>query len=497
MRKEEPSKFHGSPSGNSTFIISILLVLAIVVWGVISGSSFQAVGNAAFNFISDKFGWFYVLSMTGFVVFAAWMGFVSRYRHMRLGPDESRPEYSNVSWFGMLFSAGMGIGLIFWGVAEPLSFWVSPPGLEPGSTQAAQFAFRKVFLHWGLHPWAAYSVLELSIAYFQYRKGFSGLISALFIPLLGEKRVNGALGRIIDILAVFVTITGIGISLRMGAMQINSGLNVVFGIPRGNFSLLIIIIVMAVVYIGAALAGVNKAVQKIGNFNIAAIAVILVAVFLFGPTVDILRCLTESLGDYIQTLPASAMQTGAFGNSDWYGAWTVFYWAWWIAWAPFSAMQRTHGAGICHRGTSSAYGGILCLVLCLWSDRDTIWSGSWHRACSTNYLRYPERPVCGNWPLSVGHCAVRGHYCSFGQLFYYLCQCRYPGAEHPQFQWRSESLQQPKIDLGGSPSGVGGGAYVLYRRRSGAGYAEDDLYCGSFPLCLYTDRQHLLPAQGA
>ena len=223
-------------------------------------------------------------------------------------------------------------------MAEPLSFWVSPPGLEPGSTEAAAFAFRKVFLHWGLHPWAAYSVLALSIAYFQYRKGFSGLISALFIPLLGEKRVNGPIGKLIDILAVFVTITGIGISLGMGAMQINSGLNTVFGIPRDNTSLVVIIVVMAVIYIAAALAGVNKAVQKIGNFNIFAIAVILGAVFLLGPTVDILRCLVESVGDYVQTLPASAMQTGAFGDSSWYGAWTVFYWAWWIAWAPFSAM---------------------------------------------------------------------------------------------------------------------------------------------------------------
>lgn len=338
MRKNEPNKSPGAPEDKSTYIISLILVLAIVAWGVISGSSFQAVGNAAFSFISGKFGWFYVLSMTSFVVFVAWMGFGSRYRTMRLGPDDSRPEYSNISWFGMLFSAGMGIGLVFWGVAEPLSFWVAPPGLEPGSTEAAAFAFRKVFLHWGLHPWAGYSVLALAMAYFQFRKGKPGLISSVFIPLIGEERVKGPIGKLIDILAVFATAAGIATSLGLGALQINGGLNFVFGIPENKTMVFIIVAVITVIYIWTALAGVDKGIKKVCDLNIIIAGVVLLVVFLIGPTVDILKTLVASVGDYVQTFPSSAMETGAFGNSDWYGAWTIFYWAWWIAWAPFSAM---------------------------------------------------------------------------------------------------------------------------------------------------------------
>ena len=170
---------------NSTYIIALIISLAIVGWGLILPASFEAVGNKLFATFVTNFGWFYSLSMTAFVGFVIWIGLFSKYRNLRLGPDDSKPEYSNISWFAMLFSAGMGIGLVFWGTAEPLNFFAAPLGAEPGTAEAAEFAMNKAFLHWGLHPWANYSVLALALAYMQFRKNKPGLISSVFIPVLG------------------------------------------------------------------------------------------------------------------------------------------------------------------------------------------------------------------------------------------------------------------------------------------------------------------------
>lgn len=322
---------------NLTYVVSVAITILVVLWGVVSGSSFEAAGSAAFSFLSTNFSWFYVLAMSAFVVFSIWIGFFSKYKNIRLGPDDSRPEYSNVSWFGMLFSAGMGIGLVFWGVAEPLSFWSAPPGLEPGSMEAASFAFRKAFLHWGLHPWAGYCVLGLAMAYFQFRRNKPGLVSSVFTPLLGEKGVNGPVGKLVDILAVFATAAGIATSLGLGAMQINSGLNAVFGIPENKTVVLAIVVVITVIYTWTALAGVDKGIKRVCDMNIVVAAILMVCCLLVGPTLDILRNLIEGVGLYIQTFPGSAMEMGAFSSDPgWYGSWTVFYWAWWIAWAPFT-----------------------------------------------------------------------------------------------------------------------------------------------------------------
>lgn len=327
-----------SPGSNQTYIISVAIILLVVAWGVLSGSTFEAAGNLAFQFLSTNFSWFYVLAMSTFVVFSIWIGFFSKYRSIRLGSDDSRPEYSNISWFGMLFSAGMGIGLVFWGVAEPLKFWVAPPGIDPGSAEAARFAFQKAFLHWGLHPWAGYCVLGLAMAYFQFRKGKPALVSSVFTPLLGEKGVHGPIGKCIDILAVFATAAGIATSLGLGAMQINSGLNAVFGIPENKMAVFVIVVVITVIYIWTALAGVDKGIKRVCDMNIIVAALLMVCCLLLGPTLDIFRNLIESLGYYIQTFASSALEMGAFSEQPgWYGSWTVFYWAWWIAWAPFTA----------------------------------------------------------------------------------------------------------------------------------------------------------------
>jgi len=197
---------------NSVFIISLVVVFTIVVGGLLLPEGFERISTGIFNYLVASFGWFYLIATLSFVIFAVWLA-ISRYGKIRLGPDDSKPEYSYISWFAMLFSAGMGIGLVFWGVAEPLNHFINPLALEKGSAEAARFAIRKSFFHWGLHPWGTYSVLALSLAYFQFRKNKPGLISSIFIPLLGEKLVRGIVGQVIDILAIFATVAGVATSL--------------------------------------------------------------------------------------------------------------------------------------------------------------------------------------------------------------------------------------------------------------------------------------------
>lgn len=323
---------------NSVFLVSMMIVIAIVAWGLLLPSNFETVANASFQFLSVNFGWFYTFAMTSFIVFAVWVGFLSPYGKIKLGPDDSKPEFSNISWFAMLFSAGMGIGLVFWGIAEPLNHYLNPLEVEPMTEAAAQFAMTKSFLHWGLHPWANYCVLGLGLAYMQFRKGKPGLVSSIFIPLVGEKKVKGWFGKTIDILAVFATAAGMATSLGLGTLQINSGLNYMFGIPESTMVQIIIVVGITIVYTWTAVMGVDTGIKLISNLNMIFVVIILAGSFVFGPTVGILNTFVESTGLYFQNLIGNALEMGAFGNSDWYGAWTIFYWAWWIAWAPFTGV---------------------------------------------------------------------------------------------------------------------------------------------------------------
>lgn len=321
-----------------TFYVSIFFVLAIVLFGVFLPKSFEIAGNSAFDFLGGYFGWLYVMGMLSFVIFVIWIGFFSKYKNTRLGADDSKPEYSNLSWFGMLFSAGMGIGLVFWGVAEPLNFFVAPPGLEPGSVEAAQFAFKKAFLHWGLHPWAGYSVLALALAISQYRKNRGSLVSSLFVPLIGDQRANGTIGNIIDVLAIFATAGGIATSLGLGATQIISGLNYLFDVPNTTITITILVVIISFIYIITALAGVDKGIKLVCDLNVRLMFLVMGIAIIVGPTITIISNLFENIGLYIQTMPTNFTEMGALQNRDWYSGWTVFYWAWWIAWAPFSAI---------------------------------------------------------------------------------------------------------------------------------------------------------------
>ncbi len=321
---------------NSVYIISVSVVTLVVLFGLVFPKNFEMFANILLKGIVRNFGWFYTLAMTSFVVFAIWIAYFSKYKDMKLGPEDSKPEYSNVSWFAMLFSAGMGIGLVFYGIYEPLYHYINPIGYESMSIDAAKFAMTKSYLHWGLHPWANYSILGLGLAYMQFRKNKPGLISTLFIPLIGEEKAKGPIGKMIDILAIFATAAGMATSLGLGTYQINSGLNFIFKIPENNLVQIIIVVVITVIYTWTAVTGIDKGIKLISNLNMILVVALLGLSIIFGPTIDILNIFGESTGNYLQSLLSNTFEIGAFNKGDWHGAWTIFYWAWWIAWAPFT-----------------------------------------------------------------------------------------------------------------------------------------------------------------
>lgn len=326
-----------SNKSNSVFIISIGLTLAVVLWGLIAPDNFGAFAGSMFNVLTDKFGWGYLLSMNIFVIFCFFIA-SSRFGKVKLGPNDSKPEFSNISWFAMLFSAGMGVGLVFYGAAEPLYHFGSTPfGAEPGSIQAARDAIRISFFHWGLHPWAGYSVIALSLAFFQFRKNSPGLISSIFLPLVGQKGINGPFGKIVDILAIFATLAGITTSLGLGTLQLSSGLSHVFGLPKTLFVQITIIAVLAVFYTGSAVLGIEKGIKKVADFNLLVCGILMLGLFLVGPTLPIIESLMTGIGDYLSNVVSESFTMAPYGGEykSFLASWSLYYWAWWIAWAPF------------------------------------------------------------------------------------------------------------------------------------------------------------------
>lgn len=320
---------------NPVFYIPLILSLIIVFAAVFNTEAFSEISSILLNGIETNFSWLYLLAMLGFVIFCFWLAF-SKFGHIRLGPDDSEPEYSTISWFAMLFCAGMGIGLVFWGIAEPLSHYVSPAaGIEAQSIESASFAIRSSFMHWGIHPWASYAIIGLGLAYFQYRKNLPGLISSLFDPLIGEKHTKGIVGKIIDAFAVFVTAAGVATAFGMGCLQICAGLNYLFGIPNDARTWIIVIAIVCCIYLKSATSGVDKGIQLLSNFNLCLATILLLLTFLIGPTIQCLEIFTTGLGDYITNFISDSLDLAPFGDKSWMLSWRLFYWAWWISWAPF------------------------------------------------------------------------------------------------------------------------------------------------------------------
>ncbi|MEQ8847812.1 BCCT family transporter [Botrimarina sp.] len=289
--------------------------------------------------VAQNFGWLYVASMTGFLVFAVYLGF-SRHGGVRLGPDDSRPEFPTSAWLAMLFSAGMGIGMLFFGVAEPMWHYLTPPGGQGGTTAAARDAMGLTLFHWCLHPWSLYALVALSLAYFGYRKGLPLSFRSAFYPLIGE-RVHGRLGDAIDVLAVLATLFGLATSLGLGAKQVNAGLNHVFGLPEGTGVQVALIAVITAMAVGSLLSGLDVGIRRLSEANMVIAGGLLVFLFVAGPTRFLLEGLVSNVGAYLQRLPSNALRTGAYDGeqvSQWLGSWTIFYWGWWIAWSPFVGM---------------------------------------------------------------------------------------------------------------------------------------------------------------
>lgn len=316
------------------FYISVVLIGLFVLWGLLSPEGLAGTANMALKFTTDKFGWLFLIVTFTILIFIIWIA-CSKYGHLKLGSDNDKPQFKNITWFGMLFSAGMGIGLIFWGVAEPLDHYVYPPaGVVPLTANAANTAMVYSFFHWGLHAWAIYSLVGLTIAYFRFRKGKSLLISATLEPLLGEGK-NSKIANVIDILAIIATAFGVATSLGLGALQINGGLNNIFGLPINNLNQIIIIGVATVLFMLSASTGLEKGIKILSNINIAIAVLLMVFVFFTGPTSKILEIFTNTLGGYFQNIIELSLNLTPFRESKWISNWTLFYWAWWIAWSPF------------------------------------------------------------------------------------------------------------------------------------------------------------------
>ncbi len=332
MRPYRPGAFFATVNP-TVFIASAIMVLAFVGFGV----SFPATASQVFEgiqgFITEYLGWGYLLAVTVFLVFLIWLGF-SRYGSIRLGQPDDRPEFGYGAWFAMLFSAGMGIGLVFWSVAEPILHYQHPPTGEGETMEAARQAMVYTFFHWGLHAWAVYVVLGLSVAYFSFRHRLPLTIRSIFYPLLGD-RIYGPIGHVIDILAVFGTLFGLATSLGFGAMQLNTGLNVLFDMPVSHWYQVGIITGITLVAVFSVLSGLDRGLKWVSVFNLGLAVVFMLFVLFAGPTLFILRFLLDSTGAYLQQLVEMSLYADAIGGSQWQKDWTMFYWAWWIAWSPF------------------------------------------------------------------------------------------------------------------------------------------------------------------
>ncbi len=342
---EEPVRaaFQKPRTDSVVFGVSAAATLAFVIWGAVATDSLSDVSSDLLNRIIKNAGWGFVLAASGFVVFALWLA-ISRYGRITLGKEGESPEFRTVSWVAMMFSAGMGIGLMFWGVAEPLAHYTAaPPGTSPDdSGEAMATAMATTLFHWTLHPWAIYAVVGMAIAYSAYRRGRRQTISAVFTPLIGARRANSGAGKVIDILAIVATLFGSAASLGLGALQIGSGMEELDWMENvGNGLLVAIIAFLTAAFVLSAVSGVAKGIQWLSNINMVLAAVLALFVFVAGPTVLILDLIPTSVGSFVDQLPRMAARTDVSGGEDvagWLSGWTVFYWAWWISWTPFVGM---------------------------------------------------------------------------------------------------------------------------------------------------------------
>jgi choline/glycine/proline betaine transport protein len=294
--------------------------------------------NSALAVITSSTGWFLILAANMFILAAIYFAF-SKFGKIRIGGTDAKPEFSTMAWFAMLLSAGMGIGLMFWSVGEPMYHYLSPSpmfsGIKGGTPQAAQAAMGVTYFHWGLHPWAIYSIVGLGLAFFAYNRGLPLTVRSIFYPILGN-RIYGFWGNIIDVLSVLATLVGLATSLGLGVQQINAGLNFLFGIEISTTVQVILIAVITAFATMSVVSGLDGGVKRLSEGNMALAGIFMLLIL--GPTVMILGGFTQNLGYYLTKLPQLSLWTETFQKTTWQGSWTVFYWAWWISWSPFVGM---------------------------------------------------------------------------------------------------------------------------------------------------------------
>lgn len=322
---------------NYVLIISIFITAMVALLAVLFNDAFAAASNSILGFITKDFTWLYLLSMLSFVVFSILIA-LSKYGSIRFGKDDERPEYSTLSWFAMLFCAGMGVGLVFWGISEPVTHYLIPDDMPGQTIEAADFAIKSSFMHWGIHPWSAYAVVGMGFAFFKFRKGLPGLISSLLSPIFGDNISQKWIGIAIDILAVFATIAGIVTSLGLGVMQISAGLEKLFSVPNGYTTQIVIIGIVTIIFIWSSVSGLDKGIKFLSNSTLILSITLLIIMFILGPRMDILNNMVNGVGSYLQNFISDSLRISTYGDNGWIENWRVFYWAWWIAWAPFTGL---------------------------------------------------------------------------------------------------------------------------------------------------------------
>ncbi|KEA52830.1 choline transporter [Mangrovibacter sp. MFB070] len=329
-----PRKQINPPVFYTSAALIVIVVAFAALFPELADQKFKALQQQIFTNAS----WFYILTVALILLTVTFLG-LSRYGNIKLGPDHALPDFSYVSWFAMLFSAGMGIGLMFFGVAEPVMHYLSPPVGTPETVEAAKEAMRLTFFHWGLHAWAIYAIVALILAFFSYRHGLPLTLRSALYPIIGE-RIYGPMGHAVDIFAVIGTVFGVSTSLGYGVLQVNAGMHHLFGVPINETTQVILIVVITALATISVVSGLDKGIRILSELNLGLAVLLLLLVAILGPTVLLLKSFVENTGGYLSEIVSKTFNLYAYEpkSSNWLGGWTLLYWGWWLSWSPFVGM---------------------------------------------------------------------------------------------------------------------------------------------------------------
>ncbi|HSM68860.1 MAG TPA: BCCT family transporter, partial [Xanthomonadales bacterium] len=321
----------------TVFGLSTLLIIVFIFLTLMQLDTIELFFMGTKQWITEKFGWLLILMVQGILLFCVYLA-LSRFGSIVIGGPDARPDFSRPTWFAMLFSAGMGIGLLFYGVAEPIIHFTNPPQMAGGTPEAATRAMDLTFLHWGFHAWGIYALVALSLAYFAYNRGLPLTIRSAFYPLIGD-RIYGVAGTLIDVLAVVATLFGVATSLGFGVTQINAGLNFLFDVPVAVTTQILLVMGITLLATASVVSGLNRGIRRLSEFNMIMAVVLLLFLLVGGPTLFLLKSFVQNTGHYLQNILSLGSWTATYQrDSDWQANWTLFYWTWWIAWSPFVGM---------------------------------------------------------------------------------------------------------------------------------------------------------------